>query len=115
MQMPSTHTSLLYHLVFATKNREPLIAAEWRTRWLAYLGGTIRRLDGAPQGVGGVADHVHRLIDLKPNQFLSDFRRELKQTSSPWVAETRGWPSFRWQEGYGAFTVSASARLDLQD
>jgi putative transposase len=113
--MPSTHTSLLYHLVFSTKNREPLIAAEWRSRLHEYLGGAVRGLDGVPQGVGGVADHIHLLVGLKPTHCLSDFMRELKKASSNWVAETMRLPTFRWQEGYGAFTVSASAKADVQD
>ena len=44
--MPSTHLSLHYHLVFSTKNREPLIAEAWCNRLHAYLGGTMRTLNG---------------------------------------------------------------------
>ena len=113
--MPSTHTSLLYHLVFATKNREPLIEPAWRDRLHEYLGGAVRGLGGTPQGVGGVADHVHLLIGLKPTHCLSDFMRELKKASSIWVSEALDLPVFAWQEGYAAFTVSASARALVQD
>ena len=112
--MPSTHTSLLYHIVFATKNREPVIAMEWRSRLHEYLGGAVRGAGGTPQGVGGVADHVHLLVGLKPTHCLSDFMRELKKASSIWISETIPLPGFHWQEGYGAFTVSASARPDVQ-
>jgi putative transposase len=107
--MPSTHTSLHYHLIFSTKNREPLISQEWRNELHSYLGGIVNGLDAHPQGIGGVADHVHLLVSLKPTHCLSDFMRELKKASSAWVRETR-LPSFLWQEGYAAFTVSASAR-----
>lgn len=113
--MSSTHTSLLHHLVFATKNREPLLTGEWRPRLHEYLGGIARGLGGTPLGVGGVADHVHLLVGLKPVHRLSDFMRELKKTSSIWIAETIPLPSFRWQEGYGAFSVSASARQEVQN
>lgn len=113
--MPSTHTSLLYHLVFATKHREPLIAAEWRSRLHEYLGGGVRGLGGVPQGVGCVADHVHLFVSLKPTHCLSDFMRELKKASSIWISETIPLPGFRWQEGYGAFSVSASAQPDVQE
>lgn len=34
--------------------------------------------------------------------------RDLKRTSSAWVHETIGQRQFQWQDGYGAFTVSAS-------
>jgi REP element-mobilizing transposase RayT len=113
--MPSTHTHLLYHLIFATKNRQPLIADVWRARLHEYLGGTVVGLDGTPQGVGGVADHVHLLVGLKPTHCLSDFMRELKKSSSIWVTEQIGTAEFAWQEGYAAFTVSASARDSVRD
>jgi putative transposase len=112
--MPSTHTSLLYHVVFATKDRLPVIAPEWQARLHEYLGGTVRGLDAVPQGIGGTSDHVHLLVALKPTHCLSDFMRELKKSSSLWVAEEVHASSFRWQEGYGAFTVSASARSSVQ-
>ena len=111
--MPSTHTSLHYHLVFATKNREPLISREWRADLHSYLGGTVKGLDGHPEGIGGVADHVHLLVSLKPTACLSDFMRELKKSSSTWVRESK-LAHFQWQEGYAAFTVSASARESVQ-
>ena len=106
--MSSTHLSLHYHLVFGTKNHEPLITPTWRDRWHAYLGGVIRTLDGVPEAVGGVADHVHLLIGLRATHTLADVLRETKSVSSAWVHEEIGVGSFAWQEGYGAFTVSPS-------
>jgi putative transposase len=112
--MPSTHTSLRYHLIFATKNRDPIIAAPWRDELHSYLGGVTKGLGALPQGIGGVADHVHLLVSLKPTHCLSDFMRELKKSSSSWIRESRA-PAFHWQEGYSAFTVSASARDAVKD
>src|SRR3954454_12063963 len=108
--MASTYLSLHYHLVFSTKNRETLIAPEWRTRLHDYLGGTIRGFAGFPEGVGGVADHVHLLVGLKATHCLADLMRELKKASSVWVHEHIGEKAFAWQEGYAAFTASATAR-----
>lgn len=112
--MPSTHTCLLYHIVFATKNREPLIDPSWEPRLHEYIGGTVRGLGGTPQGVGGVADHIHLLIGLKPTHCLSDFMRELKKRTSIWVTEETALSAFHWQEGYAAFSVSASSRTAVQ-
>jgi len=106
--MSSTHLSLHYHLVFGTKHHEALISPSWRDRFYAYLGGVIRTLDGAPEAIGGVADHVHLLVGLRATHTLADVLRELKSVSSKWVHEEMGVRSFAWQEGYGAFTVSAS-------
>ena len=108
--MPSTYLSLQYHLVFGTKDRMPLIEAAWRLRLHEYLGGTICGLGGFPQEVGGVADHVHLLVGLKATHCLADVMRELKKASSAWVHDELGIVGFAWQEGYAAFTVSATAR-----
>jgi putative transposase len=112
--MASTYLSLHYHLVFATKNREHAIAPEWRSRLHEYLGGTVAGLDGFPQGVGGVGDHVHLLVGLKATHCLADFLRELKKASSAWVHKKIGLQTFAWQEGYAAFTVSSPARPGVQ-
>ena len=106
--MSSTHLSRHYHLGFGTKNHESLIASDWRARLHAFLGGVIRTLNGVPEAVGGVADHVHLLVGLRATHTLSDVLREIKSVSSTWVHENVGVRSFAWQEGYGAFTVSAS-------
>ncbi len=47
--MPSTHLSLHYHLVFSTKERQPVISLEWQERLHAYLGGIVRDLAHLPQ------------------------------------------------------------------
>jgi putative transposase len=108
--MASTYLSLHYHLVFSTKNREPLILPEWRERLHEYLGGTISGLGGFPRGIGGMADHVQLLVGLKSTHCLADVLRELKKASSIWVHDELGLRWFSWQEGYAAFTVSATAR-----
>ncbi len=113
--MASTYLSLHYHLVFGTRNREPCIALSWRPRLHEYLGGTISGLSGSSQGVGGVADHVHLLVGLRATHCLADVLRELKKASSLWVHEQIGLRSFAWQEGYAAFTVSATARAAVQN
>jgi putative transposase len=112
--MGSTFLSLHYHLVFSTKNREPIIDSSWRPRLHEYLGGAVRGLDGFPEGVGGVADHVHLLVGLRATHCLADFMRELKKASSNWVNDEIGLSEFYWQEGYSAFTVSATARADVK-
>jgi putative transposase len=107
--MPSTHTSLQYHVVFSTKDRYPFIDIVWRDRLHEYIGGCLRSLDVKPLGIGGVADHVHILLGAKPAHALSDVVREAKKASTAWVRQVFR-PKFAWQEGYGAFTLG---RADL--
>jgi REP element-mobilizing transposase RayT len=106
--MSSTHLSLHLHVIFGTKHQRPLIAPEWRSRLHAYLGGAAKTLEVVPEAVGGVADHVHLLLGLRATHRLADVMRDLKRTSSAWIHETIGDKEFEWQDGYGAFTVSAS-------
>jgi REP element-mobilizing transposase RayT len=111
--MGSTYLSLHYHLIFSTKNREPFIHTRWRGDLHQYLGGTVRGLRGEPRSVGGVGDHVHLLVSLDANHRIKDFLRELKKASSVWAARHHC-PEFAWQEGYAAFTVSASRRPNVR-
>jgi REP element-mobilizing transposase RayT len=107
--MANTYTSLHYHFTFSTKDREMWIDREWRYRLWEYLGGMIRNMDGYSHEIGGVADNVHLLVSLKPTHMISKFMQEVKKTSSAWVHDELRIPGFAWQDGYAAFTVSASA------
>jgi REP element-mobilizing transposase RayT len=102
-----SHANLLYHIVFGTKGRLPLINNEIRPRFYAYLGGVVRGLGGIALEINGMADHVHLLVKLKPTIAIADFLRDLKSNSSTW-AKQNGMPKFAWQRRYGAFTVSES-------
>jgi len=106
--MSSTHVSLHTHLVFSTKDRVPSIHAEVRERVHAYLGGVVRGLNGVPLEIGGTADHVHLLVGLKATHCIADVLRVGKGDSSRWIHDELRMPKFEWQEGYGAFAVSAS-------
>jgi REP-associated tyrosine transposase len=112
--MSSTFLSLHYHVVFSTKQRASAIRDEWRPRLHEYLGGTVRGLGAHSEMTGGTADHVHLLFELKATHMLSDFMRELKKASSIWVHDEIPLRSFAWQEGYAAFTVSASGLEEVR-
>ena len=112
--MGSTFFSLHYHIVFSTKERLPLIHAEWRPRVHSYLGGIVRGMNGVAEIVGGVADHVHLLVSLRPVHCVADLMRDMKKDSSNWVKEKFD-NRFAWQEGYGAFTVSPSATNSVRN
>ncbi|MCW1922273.1 IS200/IS605 family transposase [Luteolibacter arcticus] len=104
--MPSTHLALHIHVVFSTKDRQPLIHANWRDRLHAYLGGVAKQLEVVPEAIGGVADHVHLLLGIPATVALAPVVRGIKAVSSRWVHEEIGLTKFSWQEGYGAVSVS---------
>jgi len=107
--MPDSYTNLLYHIVFSTKERRPLITPKYEIRLYDYLGGTIRKVGGISLELNGTEDHIHLLAKLRPDCALSDVLRELKANATGWMHDV--FPSlnnFSWQRGYGAFTVSQS-------
>jgi putative transposase len=112
--MPSTYTSLHYHMIFSTKERQPWIVKEWRERLHSYLGGIVKGLSGVPLAVGGVEDHVHLLVGLKASHRIDYFLRDLKADSSPWIHDVIDRKLFSWQRGYAAFSVSPTNLEDLK-
>ncbi len=107
--MPHTYSRILIHLIFSTKNREPLIESGFRAKLLAYIAGIIRESGGEAIGVNGTADHVHAFVVLPANRSVSEIVRLVKSNSSRWVHETHRRPGFGWQRGYAAFSVSQSS------
>ena len=108
--MPGTYTNLLYHLVFSTKHRLPLIVNDFKQDLYEYIGGIIRGEGGALLEIGGMPDHVHLLAKLKPSISVSDMLKIVKSKSSKWLNEEKSrLRKFGWQDGYAAFSVSESS------
>ena len=80
-----SYTNLLYHIVYGTKDRLPLITKELRPDLHRYLGGLVNHLHGTPFQINGMADHVHVLARVKPRISISQFLRKLKSVSSGWA------------------------------
>jgi putative transposase len=106
--VPQSLANLLTHLIFSTKNRDPLLVGkDLRQRTHAYLAAVLKDIQCPALIVGGVADHVHILCQLAKTQSVSDIMEHLKASSSKWL-KTQGSRTFSWQRGYGAFSVSQS-------
>lgn len=107
--MPQSYVNLIYHIVFSTKDRQPLITESCRDRLHEYIGGIIRGQGGIALAINGMEDHLHVLAKLRQDKAVSEVIRDCKAGASGWMhdvfPEMRG---FSWQNGYGAFTVSAS-------
>ena len=107
--MPQSLSSILVHLVFSTKNREPYISAEIESEMHAYLAAVFRECHSPALIINGTANHLHTLYTLSRTITVAELVEEVKKRSSKW-AKTRGGMhrTFQWQAGYGAFSVSQS-------
>jgi putative transposase len=107
--MAHSYSSMLFHLVWSTKGRHPLILPEIKNRLYGYIRQIANDEGSKIIVMNGMPDHIHILLGIKPNMNLSDLIRQIKTTSSKWVQKTfqeKG--EFGWQDGYGAFSVGMS-------
>lgn len=107
--MPQSLARLHVHLVFSTKNREPLITDSVRNPLHAYMATVLGNLGCHPVVINSVDDHIHLLFDLARTVAISQAVEDVKKSSSKWIKEQEsGSGKFAWQSGYGAFAVSES-------
>jgi putative transposase len=113
--MSQSFTNLLYHIIFSTKDRRPIITIDHQPRLYEYIGGIVRGVGGISLGIDGMEDHVHLVAKLHPDRALSDVLRKLKSNASGWMHDVFPRLSdFSWQRGYAAFTVSQSNLKHVQ-
>ncbi len=107
--MSNTYSNLLFHVIFSTTNRESLLSPELRERFYPYISGIAIQNNFKIIIINGTDNHVHILLSLKPDLSVSKAVQLIKGGSSKWIHENfSALKMFSWQEGYGAFTVSAS-------
>ena len=105
--MADTYSQIYLQVVFAVKGRRSLIQSEWKDELYKYICGVVNGKKEKVYAIGGVADHIHILLSVKPNILLSDLVRDIKCNSSKWINERQyviG--KFQWQEGFGAFSYT---------
>ena len=112
--MAHSYTNILIHYVFSTKNREKIITAPLQKRLWSYMGGIARENNMKVLAIGGIEDHVHLLISLPSTVSIAKAIQLIKGGSSKWVNDTfPNYNNFKWQEGYGAFSVGISREKGL--
>jgi REP element-mobilizing transposase RayT len=113
--MAQTLVSLNPHVIFSTKNREPLITPEIEPELFAYVGGILKNHESRLLDAGGTADHVHLMVSQSKNVSLSSLMKYVKKASSSWIKTKGRWfQSFHWQDGYGAFSIGKSEIPELK-
>ena len=107
--MAQSLSSILIHLVFSTKNRQPIIVSEIEPNLHAYMATVFHGCQSPSLLIGGTADHIHALFTLSRTRTLANLVEEVKTSSSKWM-KTNGtaFRNFRWQSGYGAFSIGQS-------
>ena len=112
--MVNTYTQIHIHTIFAVQNRLSLIQKQWQDELYKYISGIIVNNGHKLLQIGGMPDHIHVLIGMRPAQSLSDLMQNIKCGSSNWInQEQLVMGKFSWQEGYGAFSYGKSQIDDV--
>jgi putative transposase len=97
------------HLVFATKNRDPLLKKEFRYDVYKHITQNCKEKEIFLQAINGYTDHMHCLISLGKDQSISKISQLIKGESSFWINKNNLIPEkFSWQDDYFAVSVSKS-------
>ena len=112
--MSHTYASNRVHVIFSTKGRKKSLADDLQPKLWSYMKGIAKNHGFDAVKIGGVEDHVHALLVIPPALPLAKAVQAIKGCSSKWLNDTgAAGPDFAWQEGYGAFSVSASQTDDV--
>ena len=107
--MGNTYSQIYIQIVFAVKGRANLIHPKWRDELHKYICGIVTKNQQKVFAVGGVTDHVHIVVSMRPNISISDLVRDIKASSSKWINEKQFVEGkFQWQSGFGAFSYAQS-------
>ena len=112
--MGHTFSNMLVHVIFSTRNRQPIIVDTVAERLYAYMAGVAKKEFGWARRIGGTSDHIHGLLELRTDISIAHAMNRWKSLSSGWIHKT--FPEFRnfaWQSGYGVFSVSSSKASDV--
>ena len=110
----STFTQIIYHIIFSTKDRKPVLSSDNREKFFRYVWGILKKRNCFLYRINCVEDHVHILISLHPSVALADLVKDIKIATSNWIKEGEVFPKFdHWQDGYGAFTYSIKEKDTL--
>lgn len=107
IRMAHTYSNHVFHIVFSTQGRLPLIGVERKSELHAYITSLVKEKGGKVLIINSMPDHVHILVVLPPDLSVSDLMNFVKSNSSRWMKE-RFEAKFAWQKGFGSFTVSRS-------
>jgi len=104
---------LYYHIVWATKNREPLITEDVEQQLFAYLVYKSSELGNYVYAINGWFDHVHLVISVPPRLPIADVVKNLKGASSHNLNHAGGFDgTFAWQRGYGVLSFGERQKAD---
>ena len=104
--------SLQYHIVWVTKYRKTIFIGDIKIDMKNYLLYTLKSLDMNVIAMEIMSDHIHLLVNCKPQLRLSDAIKILKGNTARWLflkypeIKKQLWGGHLWNPSYFVATVS---------
>ncbi len=109
-----TYTQIIFQIVFGPKNNEKNMVESGREALFKYIWGILINKKCHLYRINGVEDHIHIITHIHPTVALAYLVKDIKVASSKYIKTENLFPNFNgWQDGYGAFTYSFSAKNNL--
>lgn len=106
----------LFHLVWSTKNRQPLLTKEIRQQVFEHILQNAKAKGIYLYHVNGFTDHVHCLLSLSSDQTICKVVQLIKGESSFWINKQKLCSGkFEWQDEYFAVSISQSHLQKVSD
>jgi len=104
-----SYVKLYVHLIWTTHNRKRILKTNLRIALFKHYIERSKELNIVFKKMNIQPEHVHILLSLPSDKTIAKIAKDLKGESSNWINENKFISGkFRWQRGYGAFSVSAS-------
>ena len=111
-----SYLKIWVHLVWSTKNRQPLLSREIRSILFPHIKKNAQQKGIYIDFINGHTDHIHILISLNKEQSIGSIVQLIKGESSYWINQQKlTTEKFRWQDQYFAVSVSESGINKVRD
>jgi putative transposase len=114
--MSKMYWQLYYHIVWATKGRQPIISEEVQDTIVRYVQAKCDEMGCVLHAAGAASDHEHILVSIPPDVRISDFLRDVKGGSSHLINHEMALDTpFYWQRGCGVISISNRDKARVTD
>jgi putative transposase len=112
--MANTYTQIYLQIVFGIRGKGNSLPVKHKNQHHGYVAEIIANRGSKLLIANSMHDHIHLLVGCKPSMSLSDLVRDVKSNSSLMMKQNElVLPSFKWQDGYGAFSYGRSQLPDV--
>lgn len=103
--MPDIFHEIVFHFVFATKERAPALTAPIQRLLFNHLRQVCAELRCDLHEIGGIEDHVHVLASLQPSHRIDIIADTLKTSAAEMINKLSLNTTLEWEEGYGVLSL----------